>query len=179
MDRFFTDRLTTPIGEAVIVVDEDGALRLHYWDDPAHRWKKALLERYGEVTLTAKRDPFGHTSALRAYMDGDITAIDELAVAFVGTPFQMKVWNALRAIPGGTTTSYGALAKKIGEPKAVRAVGLANGANPIGVIVPCHRVIGSDGSLTGYGGGLPRKRWLLEHEARHVGAGLFAKELTL
>jgi len=87
------------------------------------------------------------------------------------------VWKALRRIPGGKTTSYGALAKKIGEPKAVRAVGLANGANPVGVVVPCHRVIGSDGSLTGYGGGLPRKKWLLAHEARHT-ASNFSLEAT-
>jgi len=81
-----------------------------------------------------------------------------------GTPFQQEVWRSLRAIPCGTTTSYGKLAAQIGRPAAVRAVGLANGANPVAVVIPCHRVIGSNGSLTGYGGGLERKRWLLDHE---------------
>ncbi len=172
---FLVDRTPTPLGEAVIVSGEDGALRLFYWDDPVHRWKAALLQRYGEVTLMEKKGAFGHAKALKNYFDGDIGAIDKMPVAFAGTPFQLRVWNALRRIAGGTTTSYGALAKKIGKPNAVRAVGLANGQNPVGLIVPCHRVIGSDGSLTGYGGGLPRKRWLLEHEARHAGAGLFAQ----
>jgi methylated-DNA-[protein]-cysteine S-methyltransferase len=103
---------------------------------------------------------------LQRYFDGDITVIDTIRVTFSGTLFQTKVWSALRTIPGGTTLSYGALAARIGAPKAARAVGLANGSNPIALVVPCHRVIGSDGTLTGYGGGLPRKRWLLDHEAR-------------
>jgi methylated-DNA-[protein]-cysteine S-methyltransferase len=157
----------------VIVSDGDGAIRLFYWDDPTHRWKRALLGRYGEVTLREKKGAFGQAKALRNYFDGDVAVLDTMPVAFAGSPFQLKVWNALRKIPGGTTTSYGALAKKIGKPDAVRAVGLANGQNPVALIVPCHRVIGSDGSLTGYGGGLPRKRWLLEHEARHAGTDLF------
>ncbi len=117
--------------------------------------------------LTETSDPSGFTSALRAYFDGDIAAIDALPVADVpGTPFQRSVWRALREIPGGETISYAELARRIGKPAAVRAVGLANGANPIGIVVPCHRVIGSDGTLTGYGGGVERKRWLLAHENR-------------
>ena len=114
------------------------------------------------------KDPFGLKTALKAYFAGDVFVLDRLPVAFAGTPFQVKVWKALRTIPCGSTLSYGGLARQIREPKAVRAVGLANGANPVGVVVPCHRVIGSDGSLTGYGGGLPRKKWLLAHEARHT-----------
>ena len=144
---FLIDRTPTPIGEAVIVADEEGALRLFYWDDPTHRWRDALRRRYGEVTLVERTNSFGYAKALKNYFDGDVVAIDKLAVAFAGTAFQNKVWRALRAIPAGTTLSYGALAKRIGEPKAVRAVGLANGQNPVGLIVPCHRVIGSDGSL--------------------------------
>ncbi len=173
--RFLFDRVPTPVGVSVIVADEDGALRFHYWEDESG-WERSLRHRYGDVTLVAQKNPFGHSAALTAYMEGDIHVLDTVAVAFTGTPFQLRVWNALRAIPGGTTLSYGALAKRIGDPKAVRAVGLANGANPIGVIVPCHRVIGTDGSLTGYGGGIERKRWLLAHEARHAGQDLFAKE---
>jgi O-6-methylguanine DNA methyltransferase len=94
--------------------------------------------------------------------------LDFVAVKTGGTPFQRMVWSALREIPAGAPTSYGELAKSIGRASAVRAVGLANGANPIGIVVPCHRVIGANGSLTGYGGGLERKQWLLAHEARHA-----------
>jgi methylated-DNA-[protein]-cysteine S-methyltransferase len=101
---------------------------------------------------------------MRAYFKGDIAAIDNLPVETAGTPFQTSVWRALRRIRGGKTISYAELARRIGKPRAVRAAGLANGQNPISIVVPCHRVIGSDGSLTGYGGGLPRKKWLLEHE---------------
>jgi methylated-DNA-[protein]-cysteine S-methyltransferase len=175
-EQFNLSRAPTPLGEAVIVSDDQGALRLFYWDDPTHRWEAALRRRYGAVTLKEKKSGFGRT--LADYFKGNIAVLDTMKVAFNGSPFQNKVWTALRRIPGGTTTSYGALAKKIGVPNAVRAVGLANGQNPIGLIVPCHRVIGSDGSLTGYGGGLERKRWLLEHEACNAGAQAFQLEKT-
>src|SRR5690606_4692756 len=103
-------------------------------------------------------------TAVSAYFGGDLTALDGLTVQTGGTDFQRSVWTALRAIPAGQTRSYGQLAAAIGSPKAVRAAGLANGQNPIAVIVPCHRVIGANGTLTGYAGGLERKRWLLAHE---------------
>jgi len=165
----FFDRIETPVGALVLVADEDGALRMMWFDDPGKaEWRKSFLSRYPEATLVAKQNPHGFSAALKAYFGGDVLVLDRLRVALRGTPFQMKVWNALRSIPCGATTSYGALARRIGEPKAVRAVGLANGSNPIGIVVPCHRVIGSNGSLTGYGGGLPRKKWLLAHEARHT-----------
>lgn len=180
-DDFVFDQIDTPIGEITIIVDAKGAMRMLWFDGGEERtrpknrtmpsskvgWRTAFEYHYPDATLTAQRDPFGHSTTLRAYFAGDMEALDRIPVAFGGTSFQNKVWKALRRIPVGTTLSYGGLAKKIGEPKAVRAVGLANGSNPIGIVVPCHRVIGSDGSLTGYGGGLPRKKWLLEHEARH------------
>jgi len=166
-ETFFIDTMKTPLGTEILIADKDGALRLHHWEDEEETWRYVLQRRCGDVELVHRRDPFGHTSALERYFAGDIGALEELPVAFTGTPFQTRVWTALRAIPPGKTISYGTLAQRIGSPKAVRAVGLANGSNPVGVIVPCHRVIGSDGSLTGYGGGLPRKRWLLEHEQRH------------
>ena len=175
-EQFNLSRAPTPLGEAMIVSDDAGALRLFYWDDPSHRWEAALRRRYGEVSLTERKSAFGRE--LARYFDGDIAVLDTMTVAFNGSPFQNRVWSALRRIPGGTTISYGALARKISAPNAVRAVGLANGQNPIGLIVPCHRVIGSDGSLTGYGGGLERKRWLLEHEARHAGVAQFQLEET-
>jgi methylated-DNA-[protein]-cysteine S-methyltransferase len=175
-ERFVFDTMETPLGSAILIADEQGALRMHCWEDPTETWRQRFRRRYGDAELVARRDPFGHVAALERYFGGDITALDAIPVAFTGTPFQLKVWNALRAIPAGTTLSYGALARRIGEPTAVRAVGLANGSNPIGVVVPCHRVVGSDGSLTGYGGGLPRKRWLLAHEARHSAFRLEASE---
>ena len=108
------------------------------------------------------------TKALDAYFEGDICALGSLRVAARGTPFQEKVWQGLRAIPPGQTRSYGQLAAAIGRPGASRAVGAANHANPVGIVVPCHRVIGANGALTGYAGGLDRKRWLLEHERRYA-----------
>ncbi len=175
-ERFLISTVSTPLGTAVLIADENGVLRMHVWEDPGDTWREKFCRRHGDARLVPRRDPFGHVATLERYFDGEIAALDTISVAFTGTPFQQKVWNALRTIPGGTTLSYGALARRIGEPKAVRAVGLANGRNPIGVVVPCHRVIGSDGSLTGYGGGLPRKRWLLEHEARHSPFRLQAAE---
>ena len=173
MAELLIDRFETPIGSAKIVCDPRGRLRVFGWFDREDRWERDFNARYGGTDLMPQSNPFGFTDAMRAYFQGDIAVIDTLPVAFAGTDFQNKVWAALREIPAGETTSYGALARKLGEPKAMRAVGLANGSNPIGVVVPCHRVIGADGSLTGYGGGLERKRWLLAHESRHAGTGLF------
>jgi methylated-DNA-[protein]-cysteine S-methyltransferase len=110
--------------------------------------------------------PSSITDALAQYFAGSLTALDAVAVRTGGSTFQRRVWAALREIPAGSTTSYGWLAALLEIPNASRAVGLANGANPIAIVVPCHRVIGADGSLTGYGGGLARKRWLLDHEER-------------
>jgi methylated-DNA-[protein]-cysteine S-methyltransferase len=118
------------------------------------------------VLLEPGKTPAPIRRALDEYFAGRLDALDEIACQADGTPFQQAVWQALRSIPAGRTLSYGALAQNLGNPKAVRAVGLANGANPIPIVIPCHRVIGSDGSLTGYGGGLERKRWLLAHEGR-------------
>ena len=174
--NFFFDRLRTPIGEAQIVCDGEGKLRVFGWHNREHRWKPKMQAQYGDVDFIERSNPFGITAMIASYMDGKVEALDRIPVAFTGTPFQNAVWRALRTIPAGETLSYRELAHRIGEPKAVRAVGLANGANPVAVVVPCHRVIGSDGSLTGYGGGLDRKRWLLAHEARHAHVGLFHRE---
>ena len=130
--------------------------------------RESLRLLYGKngFRVEAAHDPNGLTSAIGAYFAGDLAAIDNLPVCTAGTSFQREVWNALRTISCGTTVSYGQIAERIGRPTAVRAVGLANGSNPICVVVPCHRVIGANGSLTGYGGGIERKRWLLEHEGK-------------
>jgi methylated-DNA-[protein]-cysteine S-methyltransferase len=169
--RLLIDRIDTPIGEMILVADRDGNLRAIDWTDHEPRMYNFLRRHYGNARdgndgfkLTPTRNPGGLSRAISSYFAGDLTAIDNLPVKTNGTPFQRQVWQALREIPLGTTISYGELANRIGRPTAVRAVGLANGSNPVGVIVPCHRVIGSNGSLTGYGGGMERKRWLLEHE---------------
>jgi methylated-DNA-[protein]-cysteine S-methyltransferase len=164
----FVDRLHTPIGEMVIVVDGDGHLRATDWTEHEHRMWRLLGRQNGDLTSRAGRAP-DISKVIARYFDGDLAAIDEIPVRFGGTPFQRDVWNALRRIPTGSTVSYGKLAMTIGRPAAVRAVGAANGANPIGVVVPCHRVIGADGSLTGYGGGIERKVWLLRHESAEIG----------
>jgi methylated-DNA-[protein]-cysteine S-methyltransferase len=123
-----------------------------------------LIERWYPGEPRARRHLPEVAGALHRYFGGDLAALDAVPAELNGTPFQKTVWQALRRIPHGTTISYSELAKRIGQPASVRAVGSANGANPVAVIVPCHRVIGADGSLTGYGGGLDRKRWLLAHE---------------
>ena len=166
VNDFLIDRLATPIGELIVIADEAGSLRTIDWTDHEVRMKRLLDRYYGKdrYTLTPRRDPGGLTSAMRRYFKGEIGVLKDLAVATSGTPFQTDIWKALRKIKDGTTISYAELAHRIGKPKAVRAAGLANGQNPISIVVPCHRVIGSNGSLTGYGGGLHRKEWLLAHE---------------
>ena len=160
------DRLTTPIGEMSIVANRDGNLRAIDWTDHETRMRRFLRLHYGEngFRLEPARNPNGLTYAIGSYFEGELTAIDVLPVKTGGTLFQREVWRGLRNIPCGTTVSYAKFAERIGRPAAVRAVGLANGSNPVGVVVPCHRVIGTNGSLTGYGGGIERKSWLLKHE---------------
>lgn len=163
-----TDSVPSPIGDLVIVADMAGNLCAAEFADRDERLHRSLHLQFGagRYVLVPARDPAGLSTAISAYFAGDLDAIDDLPVAAGGTEFQRRVWEALRRIPCGATTSYQALARKIGRPAAVRAVGTANGANPVSVVVPCHRVIGTGGSLTGYGGGLARKRWLLDHEAK-------------
>ncbi len=169
---FFLDRLATPIGPLLIVTDDAQRLCAIEWEDHRPRLEK-LLRRYHGANAAALRDasrPAPARRALQAYFDGELEAVTDLETATAGTPFQRLVWAGLCRIPAGYTLSYGALAAELGRPKASRAVGLANGANPIPVVVPCHRVIGANASLTGFGSGLPRKRWLLDHESRYAGA---------
>src|ERR1700730_17065533 len=163
-ETFNLDRLVTPIGVALLVSDQDGVLRALDWEDYEPRMKELLRLQYGAVVLNEARAPRDLRTALAGYFKGDLDRLRQIKWRVAGTPFQQKVWKALPKIPPGTTMSYGALAEKIGRPKAIRAVGHANGSNPISVVVPCHRLIGAHGSLTGFGGGLGRKRWLLQHE---------------
>jgi O-6-methylguanine DNA methyltransferase len=165
-ETFRLTSIATPVGPMLIAVDEQDRLRVLDWESHVERMER-LMERYygpGAVVLKpdAARNPV--SERLQAYVEGDIAAIEDIPTMTTGTDFQRRVWAALRQIPAGQTWSYGQLAAHVGEPGAARAVGLANGSNPIGVVVPCHRVIGANGTLTGYGGGIERKRWLLRHE---------------
>jgi methylated-DNA-[protein]-cysteine S-methyltransferase len=157
------DQLETPIGPLAIVSDGRRLVACEFVDRET-RLLPPLRRRFGEVRLVPHADPLGATSRLRAYFTGELEAFADLETDGGGTPFQERVWAMLRTIPVAVTWSYGELARRLGQPGSSRAVGLANGRNPIGIIVPCHRVIGADGTLTGYGGGIERKRWLLEHE---------------
>ena len=158
------DRIATPVGEVLLVTDGEGAVRALDFADYEDRMTRLLTRHAPGAMVVEGRAPEVVRRAVEAWFGGDLTALDGLTVRTGGTDFQRTVWKALRAIPAGETRTYGQLAAAIGSPKAVRAAGLANGQNPIAVIVPCHRVIGANGTLTGYAGGLERKRWLLTHE---------------
>jgi len=168
-ERLWLDRLPTPIGEALIITDEAGFLRAFDWADRESGMARLLRLHYGSVTTEPGAAPADIKRRLQRYFEGELASLAAIEWRTAGTVFQRNVWSALTAIKPGETLSYGALAARLGCPKAVRAVGSANGANPISLVVPCHRVIGSDGSLTGYGGGISRKRWLLGHEGAILG----------
>ena len=163
MKRLHVDSLESPVGTIVLVEDEGRLCSLDYVDYE-QRMMMLLERRYGPVSLVPQADPSGFSSRVRRYLEGDYHSLDEIPVSTGGTPFQQQVWQALRSIPPGQTLSYGALASKLGRPTASRAVGRTNGLNPVAIVLPCHRVVGADASLTGYAGGLERKRWLLNHE---------------
>jgi methylated-DNA-[protein]-cysteine S-methyltransferase len=153
----------SPIGPLTLAIRGARLCLLHFGADRIT--VSTTLQRWypGEAAATlSSADEV--LERLASYFGGQTTALDGIDVELNGTPFQQRVWEALRSVPVGGTASYGQIARQIGSPAAVRAVGAANGANPIAIVVPCHRVIGSSGSLTGYGGGLDRKRWLLRHE---------------
>lgn len=153
----------SPIGELLCGFREGVLCSLEFADHRS-RFDVALHRRFGAVRLRAQPVPRTLRDRLAAYFAGELAAIDGIPVALGGTPFQSAVWAALRRIPAGTTATYAALAAALGRPEAIRAVGAANGSNPVSIIVPCHRLVGADGSLTGYGGGIERKSWLLVHE---------------
>lgn len=163
MHCFLTETIPTPIGDMVLVA-RDGVLLLLEFDDAKDRYMREMRWRFGDVELQQSSNPFGLTDRVKAYYAGELSAIDDILTDGGGSDFERSVWSELRRIPCGTTVSYGSIARKLGDLGLSRAVGTANGKNPIAVVVPCHRVIGADGSMTGYGGGLKRKEWLLRHE---------------
>jgi methylated-DNA-[protein]-cysteine S-methyltransferase len=160
------DIMTSPVGDLMLAATDTHIVTVRFAphstaDVERLGWGRAAGGTQADALLADAR------AQLESYFAGERTTFD-LPIAPQGTEFQRQVWTALRAIPFGGTISYGELARRIGDPKAMRAVGSANGRNPIPIIVPCHRVIGADGSLTGFGGGLDRKRWLLAHEGAAV-----------
>lgn len=155
--------IDSPIGMIRLAANDAGLVALDYLD----RWdevRQRLERRFGKLDFQKADDPHGAITRIKRYLSGDLSALEDIPVDTGGTEFQQQVWMALRAIPPGRTTSYLEIARSIGRPNATRAVGAANGRNPISIIIPCHRVIGTDGQLCGYAGGLERKRWLLSHE---------------
>jgi methylated-DNA-[protein]-cysteine S-methyltransferase len=156
----------SPVATLLLVTDSDGILRALDFADYQDRMRRLLRGHYGEHTLEEGAAPASIRRALESYFDGNLDTLTDVKTATGGTSFQRKVWAGLRTIPFGATISYSELASRIDHPGSSRAVGAANGVNPIAIVVPCHRVIGANGSLTGYGGGLARKQWLLAHEAR-------------
>ena len=158
----------SPLGGVYVVLD-GATVRAVDFEGYEHRMHRLLTRHYRDYALHHSQHPCDAVLRLKDYFAGDLTTIDQIGVATNGTDFQQQVWDALRKIPAGTTVTYGAIAKRIGRPTAYRAVGMANGSNPVNIVVPCHRVIGTSHDLTGYGGGIERKQWLLRHEDREKG----------
>ena len=166
MLRLLEDKIATPLGPLWVIADEQFCLRAVEWEEHSDRMEELLAIHYraqGYERIRAT-NPGGLSDKLAAYFEGDLSIIDTLPTATAGTPFQREVWQALRAIPCGQVMHYGQLAEQLGRAGAARAVGAANGSNPVSIVVPCHRVIGRNGTLTGYAGGVQRKEWLLRHE---------------
>jgi methylated-DNA-[protein]-cysteine S-methyltransferase len=156
-------KVASPIGDLLVAAAGEAVCAVAFEGGEADT-ERYLTRRYGECVQVQGRVPAQLRDALRGYFEGDLAAFDGIEAAARGTAFQERVWNALRKVPAGRTASYADIAQQIGQPTAVRAVGLADGQNPVPIIIPCHRIIGRDGSLTGFGGGLERKAWLLRHE---------------
>lgn len=154
------DTVSSPLGDLVVVTTDRALVGLSFVDYPSRWWQRSQSS-----AMVPMANPLGMRDRLTAYFDGDCSVWDGMAIAAEGSPFQQRVWHQLRQIPAGQTITYGELAEALGDPKAVRAVAMANAQNPVAIAIPCHRVIGKNGSLTGYAGGLDRKRWLLVHEA--------------
>jgi methylated-DNA-[protein]-cysteine S-methyltransferase len=163
MERIEVTTISSPVGDLTVAA-HGGRVCLVHFGTLTQKVTAMLTAWYPGAAVESADDPGGAVTVLNRYFAGDLDSLDEIAVDLHGTPFQAGVWTALRTVKAGTTLSYAELAARVGAPAAVRAVGAANGANPVAVVLPCHRIIGSNGSLTGYGGGLDRKRWLLDHE---------------
>lgn len=162
-NTLYVNKMTSPIGEIVMVSDGETLCALDF-TDYEDRLMQRLRNRYRALTLREGIQPLAWRDRLQDYLHGHLHSLDDIPVNTGGTPFQQQVWLALRTIPVGTVRTYGQLATQLGKPTASRAIGMANALNPVAIVLPCHRVIGANGSLTGYAGGLHRKQWLLQHE---------------
>ncbi len=163
----YMTELASPIGPIGMVIAGEALEVLDFMDDEG-RFDDLVARRYPEGIRRSASDPSGITNRIAAYLGGQLDAIEDIPTQPSGTAFQQSVWQCLRTIPCGATISYSELATRVGKPRASRAVGQANGRNPIAIVHPCHRVIGADGTLTGYGGGIIRKEWLLCHEGSRL-----------
>ncbi len=161
--KLFIDSFDSVLGTILLVSDGERLCALDY-ADYENRMLTLLKRHYPDFQLHEARDPQGFSGLINTYLAGDLACIDRIPANSGGTAFQQRVWSALRSIPPGTVLTYGELATQLGRPTAARAVGMANALNPIAIVVPCHRLVGANGALTGYAGGLERKRWLLQHE---------------
>ena len=161
--EWVSTHIVSPLGPLLVVLEGEVVVGLDFADG-AERLARLLANQHSPRGWTEVPAVPHVKRVLDAYFEGDLIALDDLPVRLGGTEFQRRVWQALREIPAGSVTSYGALARQIGAQNASRAVGLANGSNPVALLLPCHRVIGANGTLTGYAGGLARKEWLLRHE---------------
>jgi len=177
--ELFIDRIDSAVGTLLLVSDGESLCALDY-TGCEQRMLAPLRRRYGELRLRDAVDPQGFSSRIRAYFAGDLGCLNGIPVNPGGTTFQQQAWSALRTIPPGVVLSYGGMAARLGRPAAYRAVGMANALNPIAIVIPCHRLVGASGALTGYAGGLDRKRWLLRHEGVDLmslaGVGAAAKD---
>ena len=163
MSEPYMTELASPIGPIGLVIAGEALEVLDFMDDEG-RFNDLVARQYPQGVRRSASDPSGIADRIAAYLGGQLDAIEDIPTRPSGTPFQQSVWQSLRTIPCGATISYAELATRVGRPRASRAVGQANGRNPIAIVHPCHRVIGANGTLTGYGGGLGRKEWLLRHE---------------
>ena len=175
MQRFAFDRIPSPIG-ALLVASDGARLCALDFDDCEARMRALLARRFGVVELVETRSPAHISDRLQAYLAGDLRALEAIEVLAAGSAFQERAWAALRTIPPGQTATYAEQAARLGAPRAARAVGHANSLNPIAIVVPCHRVVGASGALTGFAGGLARKRWLLDHERNALGQHVLSLE---
>lgn len=164
MSIIYTDKMASPLGDMYLGVNDTGELVSVDWKDDGRADFFSLDRFYPNHARTPAAMPADIHDALSAYFAGEISAIEHIQVALPGTVFQRAVWQSLLKIPAGTTCTYGGIAARVNNPGAMRAVGMANNANPIALVVPCHRVIGATGKMVGYGSGIKRKEWLLRHE---------------
>lgn len=179
--KLFLSHLSSPLGELLLVTDAERNIRALDFADHKSHLQRALREFYGPTELTLVPAPADIAGAIAGYFAGDLDALEPLPTSTTGSDLQRGVWKAISNIPVGTTLTYGKLAKELGfqDPRAAMDIGAAAAANPIAIVVPCHRVIGSNGDLKGYAWGLQRKRWLLAHERAIVQGSEAGKTATL